>query len=179
MGWRRSCVSTAAATPAARSSRTSSCAGSATRRCTRSGPGCASLASADAGAFEIDDVISCPGTDSCKMGITSSMGLNQAIQERLEAMEIVDPLTRAIQIKMSGCPNGCGQHHIGTIGFYGASLKVGGRQMPAYIPHIGGRAANGDVAFGKRLKSRLPAKRVPGRGRALAADVRGRAPARG
>jgi sulfite reductase beta subunit-like hemoprotein len=119
------------------------------------------LGLSDSGAFEIDDVISCPGTDSCKMGITSSMGLNEAIQQRLESMEIVDPLIRAIQIKMSGCPNGCGQHHIGTIGFYGASLKVGERQMPAYIPHIGGRAANGDVAFGKRLKSRLPAKRVP------------------
>jgi sulfite reductase beta subunit-like hemoprotein len=119
------------------------------------------LGLSDDGAFEIDDVISCPGTDSCKMGITSSMGLNQAIQERLEAMEIVDPLTRAIQIKMSGCPNGCGQHHIGTIGFYGASLKIGERQMPAYIPHIGGRAADGEVTFGKRLKSRLPAKRVP------------------
>ena len=114
-----------------------------------------------AGAFEIDDVISCPGTDSCKMGITASMGLNQAIQERLEEMAIEDPLTRAVQIKMSGCPNGCGQHHIGTIGFYGASLKVGERQMPAYIPHIGGRAGDGEVAFGKRLKSRLPAKRVP------------------
>jgi sulfite reductase beta subunit-like hemoprotein len=113
------------------------------------------------GAFEIDDVISCPGTDSCKMGITASMGLNEAIQERLESMAIEDPLTRAVQIKMSGCPNGCGQHHIGTIGFYGASLKVGGRQMPAYIPHIGGRAVDGDVAFGRRLRSRLPAKRVP------------------
>jgi sulfite reductase beta subunit-like hemoprotein len=114
-----------------------------------------------AGAFEIDDVISCPGTDSCKMGITASMGLNEAIQARIESMRIDDPLTRAIQIKMSGCPNGCGQHHIGTIGFYGASLKLGERQMPAYIPHIGGRAADGKVAFGKRLKSRLPAKRVP------------------
>jgi sulfite reductase (ferredoxin) len=119
------------------------------------------LGLSDAGAFEIDDVISCPGTDSCKMGITASMGLNQAIQERLESMEIVDSLTRAIQIKISGCPNGCGQHHIGTIGFYGASLKIGERQMPAYIPHIGGRAADGEVAFGRRLKSRLPAKRVP------------------
>jgi sulfite reductase beta subunit-like hemoprotein len=113
------------------------------------------------GAFEIDDVISCPGTDSCKMGITASMGLNEAISTRLEEMKISDPLTRAIQIKMSGCPNGCGQHHIGTIGFYGASLKVGGRQMPAYIPHIGGHASGGEVAFGRRLKSRLPAKRVP------------------
>jgi sulfite reductase beta subunit-like hemoprotein len=121
----------------------------------------AELGLADSGANEIDDVISCPGTDSCKLGITSSMGLNRAIQERVEAMDITDPLTRGIHLKMSGCPNGCGQHHIGTIGFYGASLKVGGRQMPAYIPHIGGTAAEGSVAFGKRLKSRLPAKRVP------------------
>ncbi|MBS1893375.1 MAG: nitrite/sulfite reductase, partial [Actinobacteria bacterium] len=121
----------------------------------------ADLGLAADGAFEIDDVISCPGTDSCKMGITASMGLNQAISERLAAMDVTDPLTRRVQIKMSGCPNGCGQHHIGTIGFYGASLKVGRRQMPAYIPHIGGRATDGEVAFGKRLKSRLPAKRVP------------------
>jgi sulfite reductase beta subunit-like hemoprotein len=112
------------------------------------------------GALEVEDVVSCPGTDSCKLGITSSMGLNAAIQERIESMQIDDELTRGIHIKMSGCPNGCGQHHIGTIGFYGASLKVGDRQMPAYIPHIGGSAEDG-VAFGKRLKSRLPAKRVP------------------
>jgi sulfite reductase beta subunit-like hemoprotein len=113
-----------------------------------------------AGAQEISDVVSCPGTDSCKLGITSSMGLNEAIQQRIESMGITDPLTRAINIKMSGCPNGCGQHHIGTIGFYGASLKVGGRAMPAYIPHIGGKS-RADALFGARLKSRLPAKRVP------------------
>ncbi|MBS1863202.1 MAG: nitrite/sulfite reductase [Actinobacteria bacterium] len=121
----------------------------------------ADLDLAATGALEIDDVVSCPGTDSCKMGITASMGLNEAISERLAAMDVTDPLTRRVQIKMSGCPNGCGQHHIGTIGFYGASLKVGGRQMPAYIPHLGGRAVDGQVAFGKRMKTRLPAKRVP------------------
>jgi sulfite reductase (ferredoxin) len=114
----------------------------------------------DAGAQEVTDVVSCPGTDSCKLGITSSMGLNEAIQQRLDSMRIEDPLSRRINIKMSGCPNGCGQHHIGSIGFYGASLKVGGRQMPAYIPHLGGRS-RADATFGKRLKSRLPAKRVP------------------
>jgi sulfite reductase beta subunit-like hemoprotein len=115
----------------------------------------------EAGAREITDVVSCPGTDSCKLGITSSMGLNRAIQERLESMQITDELTRRIHIKMSGCPNGCSQHHISNIGFYGASLKVGDRQMPAYIPHIGGNYEGGEVIFGKRLKSRLPAKRVP------------------
>jgi sulfite reductase beta subunit-like hemoprotein len=114
-----------------------------------------------AGAREISDVVSCPGTDSCKLGITSSMGLNRAIAQRVEEMEISDELTRKIQIKMSGCPNGCSQHHIANIGFYGASLKVGGRQMPAYIPHVGGNFEGGEVIFGTRLKSRLPAKRVP------------------
>jgi sulfite reductase beta subunit-like hemoprotein len=114
----------------------------------------------DPGAREITDVVSCPGTDSCKLGITSSMGLNEAIQQRLEAMQIDDPLTRQINIKMSGCPNGCSQHHIGSIGFYGASLKLGERTMPAYIPHLGGRS-QADTTFGKRLKARIPAKRVP------------------
>ena len=119
------------------------------------------LGLAEVGAREITDVVSCPGTDSCKLGITSSMGLNRAIKERVEAMEIADELTKKIHIKMSGCPNGCSQHHIANIGFYGASLKVGGRQMPAYIPHIGGNFEGGEVIFGTRLKSRLPAKRVP------------------
>ena len=115
----------------------------------------------DAGADEITDVVSCPGTDSCKLGITSSMGLNHAIQERIESMGITDPLTKQVHIKMSGCPNGCSQHHIANIGFYGASLKVGGRQIPAYIPHLGGNYEGGEVVYGHRLKSRLPAKRVP------------------
>ncbi len=115
----------------------------------------------EAGAREITDVVSCPGTDSCKLGITSSMGLNRAIKERVDSMQISDELTKRIHIKMSGCPNGCSQHHIANIGFYGASLKVNGRQMPAYIPHIGGNFEGGEVIFGTRLKSRLPAKRVP------------------
>ncbi|MDQ3758361.1 MAG: nitrite/sulfite reductase, partial [Actinomycetota bacterium] len=119
------------------------------------------LGLADAGAREITDIVSCPGTDSCKLGITSSMGLNAAVQQRIEAMEITDPLTKQVHIKMSGCPNGCSQHHIANIGFYGASLKVGGKPVPAYIPHLGGTYEGGEVAYGARLKSRIPAKRVP------------------
>ncbi len=121
----------------------------------------AELGLSDSGVRTVTDVVSCPGTDSCKLGITSSMGLSEAIQERIEAMKITDPLSKQIHVKMSGCPNGCGQHHIGAIGFYGASIKVGDRQMPAYIAHLGGRYEDGELAFGTRLKSRLPAKRVP------------------
>jgi sulfite reductase beta subunit-like hemoprotein len=115
----------------------------------------------DAGSRQIDDVVSCPGTDSCKLGITSSMGVNQAVQERIEQMRITDELTRQINIKISGCPNGCGQHHVGSIGFTGASIKVGEHTLPAYIPHVGGVFEGGEVKFGTRLKLRLPSKRVP------------------
>jgi sulfite reductase beta subunit-like hemoprotein len=115
----------------------------------------------DPGAHEVTDVVSCPGTDSCKLGITASMGLNKAVQERLESMQIDDPLTRKIHIKMSGCPNGCSQHHIANIGFYGASMKMAGRQVPAYVAHIAGQYDGGEVAMGQRLKVRLPARRVP------------------
>jgi sulfite reductase beta subunit-like hemoprotein len=115
----------------------------------------------DAGSREINDVVSCPGTDSCKLGITSSMGLNEAVQERIESLEITDELTRRMNIKISGCPNGCGQHHVGSIGFTGASIKVGEHTIPAYIPHVGGVFEGGEVAFGTRLKLRLPAKRIP------------------
>ena len=114
-----------------------------------------------AGADEITDVVSCPGTDSCKLGITSSMGLNEAVTARLTEMDIDDPLTRRVHVKMSGCPNGCSQHHIADIGFYGASIKVGERTIPAYVAHIGGHYEGGEVVYGTRLKVRLPAKRVP------------------
>jgi sulfite reductase beta subunit-like hemoprotein len=115
----------------------------------------------DAGVDEIIDNVSCPGTDSCKLGITSSMGLNRAINDRIKSMQIEDPLTRRIHIKNSGCPNGCGQHHIANIGFYGASIKAGDRHLPAYVAHLGGSYENGDVRMGTRLKVRLPSKRVP------------------
>jgi len=115
----------------------------------------------EAGADEITDNVSCPGTDSCKLGITSSMGLNKAIHDKLVEMDIQDPLTRRIHIKNSGCPNGCSQHHIANIGFYGASMKIGDRHLPAYVCHLGGNYEGGKVVMGTRLKVRLPAKRVP------------------
>jgi sulfite reductase beta subunit-like hemoprotein len=115
----------------------------------------------DPGPDTINDVVSCPGTDSCKLGITSSMGLNAAISRRLEEMRITDPLTRAIHIKMSGCPNGCSQHHIANIGFYGASIKVGEHTIPAYVAHVAGSFDGGEIVYGQRLKVRLAAKRVP------------------
>ena len=115
----------------------------------------------DAGAGTITDIVSCPGTDSCKLGITSSMGLNAALQEKVEQLQVSDPLTAKIHIKMSGCPNGCGQHHVANIGFHGAAMKVGDQQLPAYHVFVGGSYEDGLTRFGTQLKVRLPAKRAP------------------
>ena len=111
----------------------------------------------DAGAQEITDNVSCPGTDSCKLGITSSMGLNAAINKKLLEMEITDPQSRRIHIKNSGCPNGCSQHHIADIGFYGASIKVGEHTIPAYVAHVGrmlslAGVADADSAAGRVME---------------------------
>lgn len=113
------------------------------------------------GVHEITDVVSCPGTDSCKLGITSSMGLGRAMRSTIEEMNITDPLTKQIHVKMSGCPNGCGQHHIADIGFHGAATKAPGGQVPAYELFLGGSYHEGDSRLGLRVKGRIPAKRTP------------------
>lgn len=115
----------------------------------------------DAGANQITDVVSCPGTDSCKLGITNSMGLARAIQERAESLQIEDPLTKKIHIKISGCPNGCGRHHLANIGFYGASMKFDSHQVPAYIIMLGGNYDDGRARIAQRLNVRVPSKRIP------------------
>ncbi|MDP6455498.1 MAG: nitrite/sulfite reductase [SAR202 cluster bacterium] len=115
----------------------------------------------EAGAQGIDDVLSCPGTDSCKLGITSSMGLGNALIQAVKKIDTSDPLIQKMHIKMSGCPNGCGHHHIGDIGFHGAAAKGPGGQVPAYDMFVGGSYDDGDARFGQRVKVKIPAKRVP------------------
>jgi len=116
---------------------------------------------AESGAHEITDVVACPGTDSCKLGITSSMGVGRALSQTLEDMNISDPLTKQMHVKMSGCPNGCGQHHIADIGFHGAAMKATGGQVPSYEVFLGGSYDNADSRIGQRVKARVPAKLMP------------------
>ena len=115
----------------------------------------------DSGAHEISDVVACPGTDSCKLGITSSMGLGRAVSDAIAEMETKDPLVKQMHVKMSGCPNGCGQHHIADIGFHGAASKAPGGQVPAYELFLGGSYDEGDARIGLRTKTKVPAKRMP------------------
>ena len=116
-------------------------------------------------AHTISDVVSCPGTDSCKLGITSSMGLGKAIRENLIENASQDTLTKKLHVKISGCPNGCGQHHLANIGFHGAAVKGPNGQIPAYEVFLGGKygtVSAEKTKYGQRIpRIKVPAKRVP------------------
>ena len=124
---------------------------------------------AEANANSISNVVSCPGTDSCKLGITSSMGLAGALKEEIESWDnlLEDEGVNDIRVKMSGCPNGCGLHHIANIGFHGAATKgADGEQIPAYEMFLGGNYGDVNVQdsrIGTRIpRIKIPAKSVPG-----------------
>jgi sulfite reductase beta subunit-like hemoprotein len=120
------------------------------------------------GARSITNVVSCPGTDSCKLGITSSMGLAKAIGEEMATWNGLgsDEEIQKLRIKISGCPNGCGHHHIANIGFHGAAIKgPDGEQIPAYELFLGGNYGGSrieDSRVGARIpKVKIPAKVAP------------------
>ena len=112
-------------------------------------------------AHTLLDITRCPGADTCNLAITRSRGLAQALEAHLSALPLAqDPGAKAIGVKISGCPNSCGQHHIADIGFYGSSRKVGEREVPHYVLLLGGRTREGEARFGQ-VVGRIPARRVP------------------
>jgi sulfite reductase beta subunit-like hemoprotein len=113
----------------------------------------------DAGAGEIDDVVTCPGAYSCNLGITKAMSLGAALQTVVR--EYDDPAVRALSIKISGCPNSCGHHWIGSLGFYGNARKIDGKEIPYYQMLLGGGLdEQGMTRFGLAVQS-IPAKLAP------------------
>ena len=111
-------------------------------------------------ADTIADVTSCPGAESCKLAVTQSRGLGQALEQHLRATPALIDLAPDLDIKISGCPNGCGQHHIATIGFQGSLRKVDGRAVPQYFIQVGGGIDADGTTFG-RLAAKVPARRAP------------------
>ncbi len=114
---------------------------------------------AEAGAGSITDVTSCPGAESCKLAVTQSRGLARLVRDSFgdgrDRRAAAD-----VKIKISGCPNGCGQHHVAGIGFQGSIRKVGDRAVPQYFVMLGGGAGPEGASFG-RLTAKIPARRVP------------------
>ena len=113
---------------------------------------------ARSGAGTLSDVTSCPGAESCRLAVTQSRGLGRLLAEHLRAREDLVEAVPGLDIKISGCPNGCGQHHIAGIGFQGSLRKIGGRPAPHYFVMVGGSTADGETTFG-RLAGTVPARR--------------------
>ena len=115
------------------------------------------LATPDAGT--IVDVTSCPGAESCNLAVTSSRELASDLSAKLDVTDPVVAQARELDIKLSGCPNSCGQHHIAAIGFHGGMRRVGGKVVPEYTLHLGGGVDGTGATFGRQVV-KLPARRV-------------------
>jgi sulfite reductase (ferredoxin) len=116
---------------------------------------------ADAGAGTITDMTSCPGTDTCKLGISSSRGLTRELRKQLAVIEDdLDPAVKALRIKASGCFNSCGQHHVADIGFTGVSRQVGARKVPHFNLVLGGQWTENAKSYGLVVGA-VPSKYVP------------------
>lgn len=111
------------------------------------------------GAGTLADVVSCPGAESCRLAVTQSRGLGRLLADGLAERPDVVAALPGLDIKISGCPNGCGQHHIGGIGFQGSLRKVGGRPAPHYFVLVGGGTTDGITTFG-RVAATVPARRA-------------------
>jgi sulfite reductase (NADPH) hemoprotein beta-component len=114
----------------------------------------------DPDARRLSDVVSCPGAESCRLAVTQSRGLGRLLTEHLSARpELVD-LVPSGDIKISGCPNGCGQHHVGSIGFQGSIRKVGARAVPQYFVLVGGGCTDEGTAHFGKVVSKVPVHRL-------------------
>ena len=112
-----------------------------------------------AGAGTIVDVTSCPGAESCRLAVTQSRGLGSLLEAHLRANPDTAALAPDLRIKISGCPNGCGQHHVAGIGFQGSIRKVGDRVVPQYFVMLGGGVDGEHASFG-RIAAKVPARRL-------------------
>jgi sulfite reductase beta subunit-like hemoprotein len=129
--------------------------------------GLVELSLGEADALHITDVVTCPGTDYCSLAITQSMGVAARIREHLEAgstRQEADDVIAALgrfEIKISGCPNACGQHQVGDVGMTG--LMVTGKdgvERPHYSLRVGGGCGEG-ARVGTRLSGRIPEEETP------------------
>jgi len=132
----------------------------------------------EAGAGTVLDITACPGTDTCKLGIASSRGLAGELRKRLAGTWwSMDEAARGLRIKISGCFNSCGQHHVADIGFFGNSRKANGYTVPHFQVVLGGRWQGNASAYGLAVGA-VPSRRIPEvveriTGRYVAERVRG------
>jgi sulfite reductase (ferredoxin) len=116
---------------------------------------------AESEARGIRDVVTCPGADTCNLGITSSRGLGRALSRWLDDNRLHDlPEFAGASIRASGCPNSCSQHGVATVGLYGNSKHVGEDPVPHYMLMLGGGVDDRGARIAETVM-RIPARRVP------------------
>ena len=112
----------------------------------------------EAGVGTVVDVTTCPGSDTCRLGIASAKGLGTAISDSFnDGLAEYRELARDLKIKISGCPNGCAQHTVANIGFHAAALSHEGHTVPAYLVSLGGQTDPGAAQIAQ-LIGKFPAK---------------------
>ncbi|HYG04775.1 MAG TPA: HEPN domain-containing protein [Chryseosolibacter sp.] len=130
------------------------------------------LGLAEPGFDSVGDITACPGTDSCALGISDSSNISAEF-ERVIKNEFPDLIyNNDIKIKISGCPNSCGQHGLAGIGFHGSSIKdKQGKVMPALVVLLGGgKLSNGDGVIADKIGIKIPSRRGPDVLRVLLTD---------
>ncbi len=116
---------------------------------------------AEPGIDTIVDITTCPGTDTCKLGIASSRGLAGELRKQLAVkMPTLPDAVKELKIKISGCFNSCGQHHIADIGFFGNSRRSGNYLVPHFQLVLGGKWRENGGSYGLAVGA-VPSKRVP------------------
>jgi sulfite reductase (ferredoxin) len=104
-------------------------------------------------------IVACAGASTCKLGLCLSRDLAEAISEKFSHNGFSADLPETT-IRISGCPNSCGHHYIGSIGFQGKAKRVNGKLMPCYDVLVGAKTVEGDAHLGKRIGT-VPAKKIP------------------
>jgi sulfite reductase beta subunit-like hemoprotein len=107
----------------------------------------------------VADPVSCPGAEACRLAVTQSRGLARAIREHVLSRPGLTEAAADLSVKISGCPNGCGQHHVAGVGFQGSVRKLGDRALPQYFVMVGGGVTDG-VAHFSRIAAKVPARRT-------------------
>jgi sulfite reductase (ferredoxin) len=106
------------------------------------------------------NLVACAGASTCRLGICLSRGLAKAIRQELTGSRLKLENLGDLTIHISGCPNSCGRHPVGNIGFSGAARRVDGRLIPYYAVQLGGRVTEGQTRFGTNVGA-IPARNAP------------------
>jgi sulfite reductase (ferredoxin) len=121
----------------------------------------AGISLADPGFDSARDITACPGTDTCNLGISDSTHIALEFERVLSREYAPLIYDNNIKIKISGCPNSCGQHGLASIGFHGSSFRVGDRSLPALQVVLGGaRLGNGEGILSEKV-IKVPSRRGP------------------